>query len=110
VKLNPVARRESAGSPPATKGEKNMGIEITSLRRPEDDVEARVADMLLRYEVGRRRAGVVISVGRDSNGKLTLNVERGNDTLREALKHPRMIKADVVARVTAERPPISKVG
>jgi hypothetical protein len=75
-----------------------MTTDITSLRRPDDEIEARVAKMLLDYEVGRRRAGVVISAGRDANGKLVLNVERGHDKLREALKNPRPIKADVIAR------------
>ena len=75
-----------------------MGIEITSLRRPDDEIEARVARVLLDYEVGRRRAGIVISVGQDANGKLTLTVERGQDKLREALKRPRPIKADLVPR------------
>ncbi len=78
-----------------------MTIDITSLRRPDDEIETEVAKMLLDYEVGRRRAGIVISVGRDANGKLTLNIERGSDKLREALKHPRAIKADIVPRFAA---------
>jgi hypothetical protein len=57
--------------------------------------------MLLDYEVGRRRAGVIISVGRDANGKLALTIERGHDRLRECLKHPRAIKADIVTRFAA---------
>jgi hypothetical protein len=72
-------------------------VPVTPLRLDED-LEARVAKVLLDYEVGRRRSGVVISVGNDANGKLTFNVERGQDKLREALKHPRAIKADIVAR------------
>jgi hypothetical protein len=75
-----------------------MTIDVTPLRRPDDEIVAQVAKVLLDYEVGRRRAPVVISCGHDANGKLALNVERGHDKLREALKHPRAIKADIVPR------------
>jgi hypothetical protein len=86
-----------AMSPANTSTEVDM-IEATPIRPPEDETVAQVSKMLLDYEVSRRRAPVVISVGNDSNGKLTFNVERGHDKLRDALKHPRAIKADIVAR------------
>jgi hypothetical protein len=86
--------------------------EVTNLRRPDGEIEIQIAQAVLRYEIARQRAAVVISVGRDANGKLVLVVERGSDKLREALKHPHAIKADVVPRFAAvpERAPLSQAG
>jgi hypothetical protein len=78
-----------------------MNNEVTSLRRSDDDIEARVAKMLLDYEVGPRGAPIVLSYGHDANGKPDLKVERGHEKLREALKQRRPIKADIVPRLAA---------
>jgi hypothetical protein len=78
-----------------------MVTEVTSLRRSDDGIEARVSQMLLDYEVARRRAPIVLSYGHDANGKPDLKVERGHDKLREALKQRRPIKADIVPRFAA---------
>jgi hypothetical protein len=87
-----------------------MTNEVTSIRRPDDDVRG-VEQTLFRYEVARRRSAVVISVAQGEDDDLKLVVERGADKLRDALAHPRPVKADVVLRFAAapaERTPLSK--
>jgi hypothetical protein len=89
-------------------------VEAVPMRsRPDDEIASGIEQALFKYEVARRRSSVVISAAKGEDGELVLAVERGAEKLREALNHPRPIKADLVLRfaaVPAERAPLSKAG